>query len=370
MLRILYFTLIFSISIFLIEGFLKFVEIATSTFNGYDQQFGTKPQPNMKYLKFKEGFFMGETNRFGRVGDTYGKEKKSGKIRIALLGDSYVQGIDVLPRNHFRSVMEKELNNEEQKYEVLCFGRGNFALPMSYYYYSNHASHFNLDYVLYFLEFRDFSAKPFQSHATYYEVKNDVLVENRDWEKRASGKIMKFFADKPLLGLSQKLSLTSLAYRGIYNNMLQEPQYDILFGKFWSPKTLFFPKLKLDLGQGKGLEFWGGEVDTRAEISESSKFILDKLINDTTTKVIFVLRHYPVRISIMENYMISIGADFITLNELFDGPYIRESKINANYFKATQLYGGHYNNQGHKALGKFLAEKFRARIDLISSEFN
>ena len=82
---------------------------------------------------------------------------------------------EVTPRHHFGRILETSLNQYENRYEVLNFGRGNFSLPLTYYYYRKMAKKFNLDIALFFLERRDFQGHVSNYNVTRYELQGKIL---------------------------------------------------------------------------------------------------------------------------------------------------------------------------------------------------
>ena len=118
------------ISILLFEGYFSLSEISLPSTVMDDTTFGRAFKPNARVHNKKEGSALLQVNSEGYLGPVYTKKKNNQTFRIVLIGDSFVEGIQVAEKYHFRSVMEKELNssNTEFKYEVLNFGRSGLDL--------------------------------------------------------------------------------------------------------------------------------------------------------------------------------------------------------------------------------------------------
>ena len=78
--------------------------------------------PDQDFVMFTEGFNIGHVNKDGFIGEDIETKKPNGTIRIALLGDSYVQGLHLFNRDHLSTILEDELKAlTNKKVEVLKF---------------------------------------------------------------------------------------------------------------------------------------------------------------------------------------------------------------------------------------------------------
>jgi hypothetical protein len=99
---------------------------------------------------------MGRINQYGYLGPDYSPEKKAGTLRIALLGDSYVESFQLFRRDQFHSIIENKLSqNLGMPVEVLNFGRSGFDLADMYAYQQTFVKRFHPDLVVYFLSEAD-----------------------------------------------------------------------------------------------------------------------------------------------------------------------------------------------------------------------
>jgi len=346
---------IFKTTIYLLIGFLamelffQFNLTVRPTITTYDEKFGSRPKSDFLWVKFKEGFYIGRTSADGLLSTPSVKSTGNHTLRIGLIGDSFVAGDDVLPRHHFGSVLARNVNGKYGRgfAEVFNFGRGNFSIASSYFYYDQHARQFNLDYLFYFLEARDYGvgAPPYVS---YYRKEGDELV--RAIERSGS---LKYFVFKFLGSSRLGLIIGESAILAMLSRSLHGFEYDKIFGKFSSWRELLLlekPVLRPD---------WV-ESTRRGQLPEFTKEIIEKLSAANNPKVIFVTRHHPVKVPDIDRYLADKGARFITLSSIVDGTTLRATGEDVHYFSATQSYGGHFNRAGHNAIGKYLAEEFIA----------
>ena len=68
---------------------------------------GRRLKKNWEIISFNEGFGITKTNNYGYISSS--KIIPQEDIRIALIGDSFVEGRQVFLRDHFSSVLEKNL---------------------------------------------------------------------------------------------------------------------------------------------------------------------------------------------------------------------------------------------------------------------
>ena len=99
------------ITLLLLEGYLRMAEVEAVSMSEFDPEVGRVMMPNRNFTYYNENFTVGSYNRYGYLGPAYPPQRADGTLRIALLGDSYVEGFQVQPRNHFRTLLEQQLQN-------------------------------------------------------------------------------------------------------------------------------------------------------------------------------------------------------------------------------------------------------------------
>jgi len=360
--KIGFFLLSFIITVIIIEIFFRKAEISPPFLSQYDEKFGLVNTPDLDYIKFKEGFFIGTSNEHGRYGDNYTLDKPSNTIRIVFVGDSYVEGLDVFSKDHFVRIIEKKLNNsfKNKKIEALNFGRGNLSLALSYFYYKNFILQFNPDIVIYFMERRDYVMESNFSglaNLTHYVYNDSSLVPVESWKNSETHKLLSYL-DKNNIPYN-KVSLIALSKRALDMIKVKSLNY-FLFGKFR------IGSYNLDLSTDQSCT--GLDVKYN-ELSEGTKFIIDELASfdkeNRMPKVYFVIRSYPCDASKLKNYFEEKKYTYFELNDIFDDQIIKSNGKDGGHFKATNSYGGHFNHYGHIAVGEYFAEKLK---NIISND--
>ena len=336
--------LIFISTIVLLDRYLNLTRITPPVLKYYNEEFGALNAPNIDYLKFRESIFLGSTNYDGRFRENYPKKKADSSIlRIVLIGDSFVEGIDVFGRDHFAAYMERLISKElNRKVEILNFGRGNCTLQASSFYFLNYIKkEYDVDLALYFVEARDVSpVTDYPSTAFTVDEATENLVPSYSWNESQDYKLTKMLSNWNVLSFLNSSGIFRLTYRA---------RSGLIMYGFW-PKVL-----------GKVY----GEIPTQSynftkqndEVSKISTKIFDTLSKQTNPKVLFVIRNFPIESSNLENFMDKMSYRHVNLKDTFDNKLIRNTKDDAFYFKATGLYGGHWNHLGHKAVGYFLSNK-------------
>jgi hypothetical protein len=93
-------------------------------------------------------------------------EKPQGVYRIAVIGDSYVEAIQLPLRHAYFKVLENELQSKGYTVEVLAFGVGGFGTLQEYYLLRDYAFKYKPDLVV-------------LSFLTYNDVRNNSLALER-----------------------------------------------------------------------------------------------------------------------------------------------------------------------------------------------
>jgi hypothetical protein len=341
---------IFLATVICLDRFMNYARVTPPILKYYNKEYGALNVPNIEYLKTKEGLYLGQTNYDGRFRENYPKKRiDSTTFRIILVGDSFVEGIDVLSRNHFAVYMEEILSKKlGRKVEVLNFGRGNCTLQPSAYYYINYIrKEYDADLVLLFTEARDVEeVSDYPSTSFVYNKTNRQLEANNDWQYSSDYQLVQKLEQIGALGFLNGSGWFRLAYRA---------KAGIFMYGFW-PKVL-----------GK----FYGEVATQTynrdpvklQISQTTKAIYDTLVRADGPPLWLVLRNFPLESDRLKAYLDSMHYNVIDLADTLDGKLIKGTKDDAYYFKTTGLYGGHWNHLGHRAVGHFLSDRINYLID-------
>lgn len=159
--------------ILLYEFFLRITEISAPSFVYDDKLLGRTYKPNSEiFMIGAEGFYMGQVNEYGFLGEL---PKNENALRIALIGDSYIEGLQLFERHHFKAKLEKCLSEKLKiSIEILNFGIGGIDFRDMYFNYIHKARRFNPDIVLFYVKKSNLLLKEKFPIPEYY-VDNDSL---------------------------------------------------------------------------------------------------------------------------------------------------------------------------------------------------
>ena len=165
--------------------------VGQEEFLKYDPVMGCSPMPGRKLTYRWEGYSRSSFNSHGMRDRELSKSKAPGVVRVAMLGDSLTEALQVNRNESFPYLFEQKLNTgtEKPKFEVLNFGVGSYYLPQKYLRLKHLALDFNPDLVI--LEMRTcetlelmpkplsnmISARPF-----FLVDANNNLVENHSYQ--------------------------------------------------------------------------------------------------------------------------------------------------------------------------------------------
>jgi hypothetical protein len=315
------FLMAFSCTLGLLEIFLSFSEIITKSLNHYDDGFGRARRANADFLDLNEGFGMGSFNQYGFLGPGYPTEKSEGVIRIALIGDSYVEGFQVFDRHHMRYLMERKLSVETNRVvEIMNFGRSGIGFLDMFAIDNLFVQKFNPDITIYFVD--------------------DYCLQSAQTDKLLP--IVNIINDKPIIQVPQNLNSINSYKKQLY--WLQKSSL-IMMGRnvinLMKNKNLFFKKLfdkfYFSVSEEKNLLKTGRNeyLFIIEELRQQNKFIVNRGWNS------LALPEYY-------NDMVILNVDeLLRSNEEYDLSY--------HYWKGSGKTG-HWNHLAHEVISKALCE--------------
>ncbi|MEM7658723.1 MAG: hypothetical protein AAF399_21545 [Bacteroidota bacterium] len=328
------FSIVFLLSLLGIEGYLQLSEIDLS-YHELNPDLGKKIQPDKRIIMLKEGFYLGRSNELGYLGPAYPRQKADpNTFRIALMGDSYAEGFQLMDRFHFRTLLENQLTARTGKnVEVLNFGSGNFNFHDMHLAYRNFASEFEPDYVLYLVRPKSFEER--NSHfipSPYFYLENDSLSINYDFrEKGVFQTYNRFdflFENSAFLKMAQ--NCYKLASKG------RAPQ--IIFDKFY--KMFHYSEAKdIDLE----------DIDEEVDLTPVTLKVLEEIEASDKSMLMF-RKKYPDNIA---QYLDEHELPFVQLGDTLE--VLRAAGNHPRYWKATKKKG-HWNHDGHQAVATYLTK--------------
>jgi len=318
------------------EIFFNVSEISLPSIVVLDSKLGRDFKPDSKVFLLNEGLFLGEINKGGYIGNYYPKSKPKNTLRIALCGDSYVEGFQISTQYHFGTILKNQLQNlSDRQIEVLNFGRSGQDLRTMFIYFKEKVEKYNPDIILFFLHQSDLISEDPNLGPTLSFNKDSLMV---DYSFNKSEEFL-FKKKYHLLRYLATYSLLQNAFALYKSGQTSH----ILLDKL-SPSNLF-KQNKINLAS-----ITNKDVDPYYRINTAVIKELSKIDHFKNKKVIIVEID-----NLTDNYKKLIIKNNISLISL-DLPYnkLKKNGINPNYWIATKKYG-HWNPAAHNLIGEYLS---------------
>lgn len=258
----LFFLLSFALVMLGLDLFLRVSYIENTSPTDFTQTYGRCRVKDRTFVHFNEGFGIGRFNKGRYLGAYYPEEKPDGVIRIAALGDSYVEGFQVFERDHFLKTAETQLNQTyPDTFEMLNFGRSGFDFGDMYAYYQRMVKPYDCDVVLFFLSNEDLNIR-----------QTDPLVPKVVVDETSRVQVTN--AKMPEKTLNRYLMQKPLAHSSTVFNMMNKSR-KLVFAGEWKPK--FFGKFYGMLVSEDDVNAHQGQKENQVTVSPLSYALLEKL---------------------------------------------------------------------------------------------
>ena len=173
------------ITIIALEAWLAVTQINAKSYDRSVPGKGSTYMPGAYYRHTKEGFSEGYINSHGFRDYERSYEKPKDTFRILVLGDSYVEALQVALQDSFTAILEKTLNENSTstKFEVLNLGQSGFGTADEYMRYLNFGVQYSPDLVLLaFLTGNDFLVIPsFSARGPMVFISSSTLMAISCW---------------------------------------------------------------------------------------------------------------------------------------------------------------------------------------------
>lgn len=321
-----------------LDLFLRVSYIENTSPTDFTQTYGRCRVKDRTFVYFNEGFGIGRFNEGRYLGSYYPEKKPEGVIRIAALGDSYVEAFQVFERDHFLRTAETQLNQKQSEtFEILNFGRSGFDFGDMYAYYQRMVKPYNCDVVLFFLSNEDLHIRQTDPLVpkVIVDKNNQVQVTNANISEKT---------------LNRYLLQKAMAHISTVFNMMNKSRKLFSAGEW---KTKFFDKFYGMLVSRDDVNTDQGRKENDITVSPLSYVLLEKL-KEEGPKIILINR----------------GKN--DLNEEFTGAippikYVnlqKTSKIydqtgDPHYWPITNK-SGHWNVVAHERIGQILASEVQS----------
>jgi hypothetical protein len=317
------------LGIMLMELFFQVVEIELP-YHELDERVGKKMIPSRRINYFKEGFYLGASNKYGYLGNPYPPVRNNNNIRIAILGDSYAEGFQVFEDHHFARILENKLNADkgDQGYEVLNFGVGNYDYNDMVIQYKNFIEDFDPDILLFIIHEQDFQFRDgFFIPSPALKMKDDSLVIDYSF---TSGRTYQVYSKISFL---MDNSCVIKALNNAYKISKRDAFKQILFDKLY----------RHDVNASEFIPSMDHNPELDVRVYKSMEWFKDK-------KVFFVFKQDVSRefMQEFENHgVICSSVEPVLFSELGD------KGIHFLYWDVTNTWG-HWNHAAQKVVGEHL----------------
>jgi hypothetical protein len=327
------------------EVYFRTTEISLPSFVVDDPVFGRTFKPNARATLVQEGFYMDRINEYGYLGPSYPPERTEGTLRVALIGDSFVEAFQVFPKWSLRSVLEAELTRRMGRpVEVLNFGRSGQDLRTMYTYYKDLVAGFQPDVTLFVVMDHAFVGNDNSLGPVCYLDEGGNLRVSYDFAQSEA------YRRKISLRFTRQLGSYQLLQSAFYRYRQGETA-QIMLDKF-APRTR---------AQNPGAP--AGAGDSADPYLEINKAVLQELgrINGSGRSRILIVGHKEVPAQYVP-LVEEAGLTFIDLRPELDE--LKRAGIDAYYWPVTNN-DGHWNQEGQRFIGGYLAERL---YELVGSE--
>ncbi|MFN3195153.1 MAG: hypothetical protein ACE364_04295 [Chlorobiota bacterium] len=345
--NILFFLLGMTTMLLVAELFISKAKVIEYSLGQYYDDLGKGLPKNRTSLMFTEGFGIFHTNSDRYIGDRkslktpFRKRPVKDTIKIALIGDSFVESFQVFERNYFGRIAEKILNKKYPNYiiNIQNFGRANFGLNHIYAYHQVFVNNFNPDLVLYFLSNGDVHKGPPTPLYPYCYLDNDSLIITTDYPQRD---IEKYKRAEKWLSNSIVANLVNNARHTIRKQDMAAVFFGNVYNWFSEPK------------QERPI------LDSTYEVEP----IIESIVSKVDENTILINRDKLPLYNKFTDVVNKNNVEYWSLYPVLDSA--EKAGIRTNYWPVTNKTG-HWNIQGHEIVGKELAKLLDERINKIIS---
>lgn len=317
-----------------LEAFLYLTNPVPLTITEFYDDIGRGRRQGLTEIFFNEGFGITHFNNSRYIGEEFPKEKEVNSIRMAMMGDSYIEALYIFPRHHFANVTVGMLEEKfpGKNFEFLNFGRSGSDIGDMFASQSTLVSQFRPDYYLFFLSKSDLELQYVDPLRPKTILQGDSLSISMDYPEKT---LRDYQVSKPFVHRSR---LLNMAKNG--NNKIKEvPIGSILFDKVYT--WFSFPEEVT-------------EHNTAADKMEVPDITLKIVESLDPNQVIFINRDYHALPDKFIDAIKERGFQYIDLSVAFDEA--KERGVNLNYWAVTKKYG-HWNHEAHRIVGKKLGDE-------------
>lgn len=330
--NILFSCIAFLITLTVCEFYVKTTYIASVTLTGFDPEIGKTRRKNIGYLYFNEGFAIGKINEFGYIGEPCSLVKSENTVRIALMGDSFIESFQIFERNYFGNIARMKLLERYpgKNFEFLNFGCAGFEMTDMYAYQKMTVEKMNPDFIFYMISNDDLIPESSDPLRPVVVLKNDQLEIKTDFNPAEAEKF------KRANFLMQHSAILSLV------NDCRTKAKTIPVGSIILDK--FYPWFSTQAEANKENIVSNFKVDP----------VLSKIVNNLDPQKVIIINRDINKLPI--GYITLFkdnGLRFFDLSPLLT--HLKDTGNDPQQWEITKKHG-HWNFQAHEAIGEEVAD--------------
>ncbi|NPD46721.1 hypothetical protein [Lentimicrobium sp. S6] len=319
------------ISLVILDQFISKAQIEGTSPTDFDTIIGRKRRANLPFTFFNEGFSMGNFNEYSYLGPAYNPVKEPNHLRIAILGDSYVESFQVFRRDQFHQIIENTVTSRMgDTVEVLNFGRSGFDWADMYAYQKRMVARFNPDITIFMISDADLICTQTDPLIPKVIERNSQLIVTNELIPKAY--LHTYEKTKILTQNSSVLAM--------FNNCRKL----VKAGKLW-PKML-------------DKFYWVSKkaTDTEPQLKSSKRIpdIAFKILDNLPSNSIIVNRGTNELDSAFMQKLYKNAISFIDIRDTLS--VLEQQGFDPHYWPVTKTRG-HWNHQAHQAVGLYLSHQ-------------
>ncbi len=321
------------------DFFIRFSHLTNVSSTEFYEDIGRGKRKNFKYVYFNEGFGVGSFNEHRFLGKSVPIKKEENTIRIALLGDSYIEAFHVFERDYFGQIAQRKLSKKypDKKVEILNFGRSGFDVADVYALHQKMVQEFSPDYILYFISNDDLTPK-------YSDIlRPRTLLEND------SLKIAMNFSESDVNTYQKTKFLTQ---NSTLLNMMNDGRQ--------KAKEVSILSILLDK-----VYVWFTPSSTEEQVNKPDEMykvdpVIQRIIQTIDSKKVIVVNRDRKELPIQFKQLVTHNEiPYFDLSKPLDS--LEKSGINPNYWKVTKQ-NGHWNKTSHRVVANELVKLIEQQL--------
>jgi hypothetical protein len=347
----------------------------------YNPLFGNWHNPNITMHWTREGSARIRTNSYGMIGPECTKAKAPNVIRIAVLGDSFTEALQVDFDKNYPALLETELNqltSYDKKIEVLNFGVSGQGTAQQLILLQSMAIEFDPDIVvLGFFPGNDIAnnCREVQGDAMrpYYTISDShSLILDAEAQSNFEKFIEKHYSSFPYVALnfvrSSSYFITYLVqwvksfrdgeivvpfadktHTALINQnpIYRDPPHSV-YEKGWQITEALLLRVH-DYCAAQSIPFILFQITTSEEVDRETRRQYTSLYPADSLD-------YPSKR--IKNFALEHGIRLVQLNEYFVELTNQDPALFFHGFKGLNAAGGHWNSNGHYYGARLLAKYF------------